>query len=309
LNAQNPDGSWADHDPYENPAGAYDFIHQFFDPRIYYSGRDLCSHRMVAANVGLPEVCVGQAYDSYYKDPRVAGWILSPSDWGFANQVPYALSSAQKNFFDTYWGYFYSLVHWQGAQTGFAAVYAISPDGGYGNLGDVIHAYKAMFANQPHPDVFGLAWYGNGSYPLGNVSVDLNQMIAALGDATPYSVPPDHIAFMEGGSDQAGADPSGVRPQFYRDAIRAAAATHGIFVWEADGYANAPCSYNSGAGFRLFDGVSLAAEGTCPIYPSPGWHYNGQIQHNTSFGTQYGVVSWGALSTIGQATAAEFALH
>ncbi|MBI1746733.1 MAG: hypothetical protein HYR55_09115 [Acidobacteria bacterium] len=221
------------------PPGAYDFIHQFFDPSLYYGS--VCTTKLEL--VGLQNSCVRP----YYNDSRVAGWYFG-GEWCVSAQCPYY--AKEQAFINKYWDFFYSLVHWQGSQTGFAGIYPLAGPDLLARVGEFatqnrIDCLKQLFPpassncssesvsllNQP--DIFGVEWYGNcvQEDPMGNciTSYDLTHISSdtitlanwMMNDI--YPVPANRIALMEGGTYQVNA-PSAVRQQFFTDAIDTAAS-------------------------------------------------------------------------------------
>ncbi len=307
-----------DVDDTENPRGAYEYIQQFITPNNYYG--EQCTTQMV--NAGFPaEVCT----KSLINDARVAGWILSPP-FGTDDLNPaYPYRGGQHDFLAKYWGFFAGLVHWEGANSSFAAVYMV-------NSGDVpvmlngsskarqqIAKYKEFFATwHPQPDIFGMAWYGSGS---GNVAADMTSMVNWMADPSVggYSVPASKLAFFEGGSD--------TEPVYYYNGVQAAyqAGVKGIAAWASESYQTL-ASCVSGPGprpeDRVWDLVNIAYTPLgCTRYHTPGWHWqawnsDGNVSdyffHNyhffigSSFDTQYGFVHYTGTTPSGAQLASAF---
>ena len=285
-----------------NPPGAWDFIHQFFGPALYYGTR--CTTKLEL--VGLANSCTGD----YYSDTRVAGWLLS-LEWDPGNH-------GDVSFINKYWNYFYSLVHWNGSQTGFAGIYLLGgPDTGITEMETRISNFKNLIwpiTGNTQPDVFGLEWYGNGSYSCTNISLDMSEMFNVMRDWV-YSVPPNRIAWMEGGSNTS--DPG--RVQCYTDAINTAAGqgSKGLFVWSSDDYDNLGICYSGTGGDVLtpFASNTFTAD-ACKNFGIPisdGWHWwNGSqwILVNETWDAQYGRYQYSAtLKNIGTAIHDGFVSH
>jgi hypothetical protein len=185
-----------DLDQYENGAGAYNYIQQYFDPTLYYGQQTTTQ----LPAVGLPN----STSRSYLNDTRIAGWLLEPA-WNPNALTGEAISGHQLEVFRRYWGHFYNLVHFRdpGAneRRHFAGIYLISPDGqDRSQLSTLIQSYKTlMFQQAAPPDVFGFAWYGDGNYDPSQIGPDIQFMVSEMGKPEPVAVTPDRIALLEGG--------------------------------------------------------------------------------------------------------------
>src|SRR5262249_23692607 len=147
--------------------------------------------------IGLAEACTGHSLNT---DTRVTGWLLEPEWHPQANGT---FLNSEQTILNRYWGFFYSLVHWNGSQTGFAGLYMASPDDS--QWPNKIDTYISAMAGQTKPDLWGLAWYGNSPYNVANISNDLGAMVTRMQNdaiANGFSIPTSAIAFMEGGTDQ-----------------------------------------------------------------------------------------------------------
>src|SRR5262249_7592387 len=286
--------------PPSNPAGAWNFIHQFFDPALYYGVR--CTTKLEL--VFLPNTCAG----TYFNDPRVAGWLFGV-EWKPENPPDVA-------FINKYWNFFYSLVHWNGSQTGFAGIYL---NGGLDDINNVqarIPAFKSLFSpitTNTQPDVFGLEWYGGGNYNFSNVGNDMGLMMSLM-CCTVYNVPYNRIGFFEGGSNQNN-NPG--RAQFYRDAIGVAAnfGAKALMVWHSDPYVNlADCESGTDPNpigqdlYALFSGNTFALDGCTSYPPNPyGYHEGDQFVYRTDTrSVGYGRYQYGTLKDIGVAVQDSF---
>ncbi len=183
-----------------SPSGAYAFYQSVVDPTAFYSG--LSTTRL--STVSLTD----HAVHSFIGDSRIAGWLMG-GEWQLGNPDQYA-------YFNKYWAYFYGLVHFGGASSSFAGTYVCcGPDNGLSTTLDNIHAFKNFFATSTKPDLYGVEWYGTGSYNLSNISSDIRTFVREMRDYN-YSVPTQNIALMEGGTSQTG-NPG--LSQFYVDAV------------------------------------------------------------------------------------------
>ncbi len=186
---------------------------------------------------------------SFIGDSRIAGWLLNP-ETDFSN-------AANTSWWNTYWPFFYSLIHYGGANTAFAGTYvAASPSGQttsnppcsgdevsrLSTAASAISYMKAFFKGlsaSERPDVYGYEWYGNlGSpnYTLTCIASDM-AYLAGLVESDSYSVPASNIFAGEGGTNQNMA--SGLS-QFYESGIAEAAVLghRDLTVWISDGNEN-----------------------------------------------------------------------
>lgn len=321
--------------------GAYNFIQQCFDPRVYY-GSEMTTQLDAA---GLTDHWTR----SYYDDPRVAGWLLG-GGWDLLHDG-YIQGSAQKrkDFLVKYWGFFRSLVKWApehgGGYAGFAGTYtAGSPDssnpavpGSSTPALEHIDSMKQLFQENVVlmglPEVLGINWYGNTPFQLDLIRSRLADMIwYTMTDRFPLEA--GAIMLMEGGTDQS-AQPGG--SQYYVDSIHEAVSwgVGGVWVWSSDSYANhgwMNCANEANptqAAWALFTHVLPGSQGAppvgCAVYPDipagqPGWH--DWVDHDENPSTPpileefrfvldlaYGVTSFTGLTAKGQAVAAEFSQH
>jgi hypothetical protein len=299
------DGTFADDDPDENPNGSWDFIHQFFDPLIYYPN-PVCSGDLSAAGVpGLPsQVCIN---NPYYSDPRVTGWFFSPND--IYMQADGTLTPAVSHYVNKYWDFFYSLVHWNGSNTGFAGMYSLvsAPESQYNSFQGAVDSFKAVFVGHSTPDVFGFGWYGDSTT---NIKGFIDDSVSFMSDGAYYNIPPSRIFFVEGADSTVNDGGVG---QFYSDSVGEASATGtlGLAVWEADGYGNQICGFQFDSTFNLVTaGFSPVNSSSCILYPSPGWHFGGSfIGSNSGFTTLLGQINYTGLTTPGNALASQFQNH
>lgn len=281
-----------------SPAGAWDYIHSVIDPPAYY-GRVMTAG-LTAANIGLTD----HYTTDYFADSRIAGWILG-MEWRFS-------ITKEANFLRKYWGYFYSLVHFPGSVGQFAGLYIIGgPDVRRTNnscsvplpASNDFSDFKSFFASETHkPDLWGLEWYGNGTYNLDCIATDMASMVSHLQNDPPNTVTitPSQIAWIEGGSDQN--SPADRWQNLYTQGIDAAAntGTAGLVVWDSDPIidlsSNGTCSYTSVGGIwssvfsvaypitnysqysfyqPVFCGPVIASQYSGGGYPPPsvGWHW------------------------------------
>jgi hypothetical protein len=231
-----------------------DFIHALIDPYPYY--QDPVPSTTQLERIGRPN----KQIQSHIGDSRVAGWLLL----GELNLVTPAVAARERLMLDRYWPFFYQLVHWQGANSAFAGIYAqVSPDYNK-NLNEPfttptdlskekekLDAFKAAFGPgtvNPEPDLWGFQWYGRKADPAYSPACDypldhIWQDIHVLADYMIYNlgIPANKIALMEGGTDQLAYEPlPNARSDFYGHAIGAAAnkGLAGVFVWASDSYKN-----------------------------------------------------------------------
>lgn len=166
--------------------GSLDFIHSLIDPASYYG--PLMTTEL--STIGLTDGPIG----SYYDDPRVVGFIFAPEF--NPNVVSSENIETNQYYFNKYWNWFYSLVHWNGSKTAFAAAYVIGSPNGPGAAAQVavIKKFKSWFApgsGNTMPDYVGVEAYGGSGYPLQNIDADMNVILNAMVNADTVDYPGD----------------------------------------------------------------------------------------------------------------------
>jgi hypothetical protein len=310
--------SYSDDDSDEQPwcasgeEGAWDFIHQFFDPRIYYPG-PICSTDLVAANIPgfTQEVCIN---GPYYSDPRVVGWMFDPDNMSLNSDG--SIDGGWAHFINKYWPTFYNLVHWNGSQTAFAGIYNLvgAPESQYTSLQVAIDSAKGLFQSLAQPDVFGVGWYGcSTASGCPDTAGFMQDAVTYFSDSAYFSVPANHIIFTEGGDNMGGDANVG---DFFSSTIGMASqlSTLGVGVWEADGYGNQYCSYSLGPSssnpYPLVNAnYDTSGSPNCFQYQNPGWHYNDVYQSQPTDPTLYGLITYTSLTSAGVAVQAQFGSH
>ncbi len=311
---------------------SWDFIHSLFDPGAFYG---VIATTQLSA-VGLTDHNVS----AYYGDPRIAGWILG-GEW----ELEYP---AQHQYLHDWWPFFYSLVHYGGASTAFAATYPQSlldgvPDdpgcdparlsvGGAGSPIGHIQSFKALFSQlSPQPDIWGLQWYGNNNYRLSCVKADLGVLTSAMETAV-YPTSASQLMFMEGGSNQTdNPDLS----QFYTDSVNFAASSGsaGIAAWASDGNINTGnCTTGDDVGNQsrwdlvkvlspVIDGcatpdrlpaVCTGQSGGCDAafgVPAAGWHENNATLVPYLWSSSFGLIEYYDMTDAGYAFATALNAH
>jgi ricin-type beta-trefoil lectin protein len=308
---------------YDSPSldapGSYVFIHSLIDPTPYYGSLQTTK----LSTIGLQDHSTG----SFIGDARIAGWYFG-GEWQWT-------SAAVQQYLRTFWPFFYDMVHYQGANTSFAATYALgvlgSPyyyyDSNCSNRGwrlgspsvpdSVvwnIYQMKAFFSQvSPQPDLYGSEWYAGANYNLACISLDIPEIAQAI-ETWVYPVPASATFLGEGGTTQLDS------PQlsdFYVNAINSAAAVpiNAFSVWNTDGNVNiVPCSTGDDADNQAK--WALFANGTpqiagCRTFPGPpqGWHLNDSTLTYDDFSTGYGLIPYTGLTTSGSAVANTFVQH
>jgi hypothetical protein len=184
--------------------GSLDFIHSLIDPLSYYG--PLMTTEL--STIGLTDGSIG----SYNEDPRVAGFIFAP-ELNPAVVSPGAGIETNQYYFNKYWNWFYNLVHWNGSNTAFAAIYIIGSPNSPGVTAQVsaIKNFKSWFApgsGNSMPDYVGIEAYGGTGYPLQNMAADMNVILNAMinADTTDYpgdfAIPSQKIFIAEANTDE-----------------------------------------------------------------------------------------------------------
>ncbi|GLQ94432.1 hypothetical protein GCM10007901_33840 [Dyella acidisoli] len=256
--------------------GALNYIHSLIDPASMYGGVMTTE----LSTIGLTDGPIG----SYYKDPRVLGFILAPE------LNPEVVSSegieTHKAFFDKYWNWFYNLVHWNGSNTAFAGLYLIgSPNSpGAAAMVPIIKDFKSWFApgsGYSMPDLIGIEGYGGAGYPLQNAGADMNVMVDAVvhADTTDYpndyTISPQKVFIGEANTDEL-SNPYTNQYYQYMQQLIAKRGLAGVQWFESDTLSDGTPPALGDSGYDLFE-TSFTAYGT-KTFPGTlpsgfSWHY------------------------------------
>jgi hypothetical protein len=266
-----------------NSHGSLDFIHSLIDPASYYG--PLMTTEL--SSIGLTDGPIG----SYYKDPRVAGFILAPElD---PSVVPNENIQTHRYYFNKYWNWFYSLVHWNNSTIAFAGTYLIGSPNNPGVSAQIsaIKNFKSWFApgtGNTMPDYVGIEAYGGSGYPLQNIDADMNVILDAMvnADTAHYSgdfaIPSQKVFIAEANTDEQ-ANPYTNQYYQYMQQLINKRAMGGVEWFASDSLTDGAPPYLADANMGLYN-VQFAQFGT-KLFEST--LPNGISWHNTWNGVNY----------------------
>jgi hypothetical protein len=248
--------------------GPEKFIDGVINPQSYYGNSNICtdSHCSIDADdlsvmtdssgklLGLSNSRIQQT--GYANDSRIAGWVFV-SEIGL-DPVPGMNVSQQEAYLQSYWDFFYNLVHSYGNQYGQAMVYAWGGFGAtryddftvsflYRNIKSLKHFFGSG-ATQTKPDVYGFEWYMNHfppgtPHPLTRGRTWVDDAISAYNNIDSnyqhdYPVPTSQLWLAEGAADLTLAQLDGQLDVYYADVLYEALCNNlfAVSVWSSDTY-------------------------------------------------------------------------
>ncbi|MFC3652604.1 hypothetical protein ACFONN_13685 [Dyella humi] len=242
--------------------GALNFIHSLIDPAAIY-GNVMTTE---LSTIGLTDGPIG----SYYKDPRVLGFILAPEFNPIVKTSPGGVETHQV-FFNKYWNWFYNLVHWNGSTTAFAGLYLIGSPVSPGTSAEIpiIKNFKSWFApgsGYTMPDLIGIEGYGGAGYPLQNAAADMNVLLDAVIHADTknypgdYAIPSQKIFIGEANTDEL-SNPYTNQYYDYMQQLLSRRVLAGTQWFASDSLTDGTPPTLGDSGYDLFQ-VSFTASGT-----------------------------------------------